>query len=54
MRTGKWRGAEDDPQLLEQLVFAEFDARYIEEVENLAAAEARWPPRVYSTTVSLG
>ena len=46
VRTGKWHQAEDNQQLLEQLVFAEFDARYIEEVENLAAAEARWPPRV--------
>ncbi|CAE7038940.1 unnamed protein product [Symbiodinium sp. CCMP2592] len=40
--SGHWPGAEEDPELLEELMEAELAAGYVEELPSLEAARARW------------
>ena len=39
---GNWKGAEDDPALLQQLVQEELDAGYLEELPDIESAFKRW------------
>ena len=41
--TGNWKGAEDDPALLERLLEKEVQAGFLEEVPDLQTAQDRWP-----------